>query len=60
MDKDYLSIILGIMSFLLIIITVYFIYILSDFYNDYKCSTTTNIEYFEKHNCIKYYERIGK
>ena len=31
-----------------------------DFYNDYKCSITTNIEYFEKHNCIKYYERVRK
>lgn len=25
-----------------------------NFYNDYQCSTTTDPQYWESHNCIKY------
>lgn len=28
--------------------------VLIDFYNDYQCSTTTDWEYWESHNCIRY------
>ena len=30
------------------------LFVLTDFYNDYKCSTTTDPSYWLKHNCIKY------
>lgn len=28
-----------------------------DFYNNYKCSTTKNIDWFMNNNCMKYVER---
>ena len=28
-----------------------------DFYNDYKCSTTKDIDLFMNNNCMKYVER---
>ncbi len=37
---------------LLIILGI--IFSIVDFYNDYQCSTTTDWEYWESHNCIKY------
>lgn len=35
------------------------IYTIIDFRNDYICSTTTDMNYFVEHNCIRYYERGG-
>lgn len=40
-----------IVSFILFIIIL--IYLIIDFYNDYKCSTRDN-EYFITHNCERY------
>ena len=37
------------------IIFALFVYELIDFHNDYVCNTTTNIEWFEAHNCSKYF-----
>ena len=28
-----------------------------DFYNDYRCSTTKDIDWFMNNNCMKYVER---
>ena len=33
------------------------VFSLLDFYNDYQCSITNNIKYWNDHNCIKYYKR---
>ncbi|MEE3417782.1 MAG: hypothetical protein VZQ62_00415 [Methanosphaera sp.] len=33
------------------------LFALIDLYDDYKCSTTTNIKYWQENNCMKYYER---
>ena len=42
---------------LVCIVLMFIIFIVAvtiDFYNDYKCSTTNSMEYWESHNCIKY------
>ena len=45
-----------VISFILfVIICALFVYTMIDFYNDYVCSTTTNLKWFETHNCIKYF-----
>ena len=33
------------------------LFTLIDLKNDYDCSTTTDINYYNEHNCIKYYKR---
>lgn len=38
-----------------VIICALFVYEMIDFHNDYVCSTTTNLEWFDTHNCIKYF-----
>lgn len=32
------------------------LFTLIDLHNDYICSNTTDIEYYQEHNCMKYYE----
>lgn len=44
-----------ILGIFLIILGILFALI--DLKNDYDCSTTTDINYYNEHNCIKYYER---
>lgn len=47
-----------ILSFLMIIVIILLFLLLrlmTDFYNDYKCSTTTDIKWFNENNCIKYF-----
>lgn len=39
-----------------IIICALFTYTMIDFYNDYKCSTTTDIRWFLDNNCMRYYD----
>lgn len=46
--------ILIILFFIFILLSIIIIYELIDFYNDYVCSTTTNINWYNTHNCIKY------
>lgn len=47
-----------IILYALLFICIYFmiigICILDDFYNDYRCSTTNDVEWFKNHNCIRY------
>lgn len=38
-----------------VIVFTIFVYELIDFHNDYVCSTTTSLEWFNTHNCIKYF-----
>lgn len=49
--KKYLIIIA---IFFILIILGLFIYELIDFYNDYQCSTTNDLEWFLKNNCMRY------
>ena len=47
--------ILIILFSIFIVICALFVYEIIDFHNDYVCSTTTNLEWFDTHNCIKYF-----
>lgn len=37
-----------------LLISAIWVYILVDFYNDWKCSTTTDIKWFIENNCQRY------
>ena len=52
MDNDNILffIICSALFLLILFIGLYWI----DFYNDYKCSTTTDPSYWLKHNCVRY------
>ena len=50
--------VITIIGTLLIILGIGFA--LLDFYSDYKCSTTTDIQYWNSHNCIKYCKECKK
>lgn len=39
-----------------VIIIAGIIYEIVDFYNDYQCSTTRDIEWFIENNCMRYME----
>ena len=47
--------ILIILLFIFMLLFIIFIYELIDFHNDYVCSTTKNLEWFNTHNCKKYF-----
>lgn len=56
MKKEYkVSIVLAVIGILMVISGI--IYGIVDFYNDYKCSTTKDINWFMKNNCMRYVER---
>ena len=56
MRKEYkLAIVLVIIVVLMIVSVI--IYGIVDFYNDYKCSTTKDINWFMENNCMRYVER---
>ena len=56
MRKEYkIVIVLAIIGTLMIVSGV--IYEIFDFYNDYQCSTTTDINWFMENNCMRYVER---
>lgn len=50
-----LAIILGVLGLIIIISVV--IYEAIDFYNDYQCSTSKDINWFMENNCMRYVER---
>lgn len=57
MRKEYkITIVLAIIGALMIVSGV--IYKMVDFYNDYQCSTSQDINWFMKNNCMRYVERI--
>lgn len=49
------NIILIIVGIIIIIMAI--VYQIIDFYNDYQCSTSQDINWFMENNCIKYVER---
>ena len=56
MRKEYkVAILLAIIGALMIVSEV--IYEMVDFYSDYKCSTSQDINWFMKNNCMRYVER---
>ena len=56
MKKEYkVSIVLAVIGILMIVSGI--IYGIVDFYNDYKCSTTNDINWFIDNNCMRYVER---
>ena len=50
-----LSYVLAIIGALMIVSGV--LYEMVDFYNDYKCSTSQDINWFMENNCMRYVER---
>lgn len=52
-DRKYETTIKVLMCVLCIIMLI-FGAVMIDFFNDYQCSTTTDIKYWKTHNCIKY------
>ena len=57
MRKEYkIAIVLAIIGAVMIITGI--IYEIVDFYNDYQCSTSQDINWFMKHGCMRYVERI--
>lgn len=50
-----LSYVLAIIGALMIVSGV--IYEMIDFYNDYQCSTSQDINWFMENNCMRYVER---
>lgn len=56
MRKEYkIAIVLAIIGAVMIISGV--IYEMVDFYNDYQCSTSQDINWFIENNCMRYVER---
>lgn len=56
MRKEYkIAIVLAIIGALMIVSRV--IYEIVDFYNDYQCSTSQDINWFMENNCMRYVER---
>lgn len=53
MNKE-IKVLLVLLSVSLLIYVIWIVYILVDFYNDWKCSTTTDINWFIENNCQKY------
>lgn len=48
------KIMLGLILTILAILIGLFIYVMIDFKNDYDCSTTTDVDWYIEHNCMKY------
>lgn len=56
MRKEYkIAIVLAIIGVVMVVSLV--IYEMIDFYNDYKCSTSQDINWFMENNCMRYVER---
>lgn len=45
---------IALLCLLMVGIGILFVIEIKEFYEDWKCSTTTDIEYFEKNNCIRF------
>lgn len=56
MKKTIKTIAIIIAVILLFILLACGIYEMIDFYNDYKCTTTTDIDWFINNNCMRYYK----
>ena len=54
LEEKWLDIGVIITGCILIAIFGVIVWVLVDFKNDYDCSTTTDIEWYEEHNCIRY------
>lgn len=56
MRKEYkIAIVLAIIGVVMVVSLV--IYEMIDFYNDYQCSTSQDINWFMENNCMRYVER---
>ena len=47
---------IALLCLLMVGIGILFVIEIKDFYEDWKCSTTTDFEYFKKNNCIRFYK----
>ena len=45
---------IALLCLLMVGIGILFVNIINEFYDDWKCSTTTDFEYFKKNNCIRF------
>ena len=53
MNRKQYTILVVLLDVFLILITVA-AFVIYDFYKDYKCSTTTDINWFIENNCLEY------
>lgn len=54
MKENLDDIIMVILILVFIVITLLFLFELKEFYNDYKCSTTTDVTYYNDNNCWRF------
>lgn len=54
MKEKIENIILTILFILFILFMIFVVYEIKDFYDDYKCSTTTDNDYYIKNKCERY------
>ena len=54
MKENLLEIIIVLLILIFIGIGILFVYEIKQFYNDYKCSTTTDINYYVENNCKRF------
>lgn len=54
MKENLLDIIIALLILIFIGIGILFLFEIKEFYNDYKCSTTTDITYYIDNNCRRF------
>lgn len=57
MEKKYKAVIVVLVITGILIGVLIAVYEMVDFYNDYKCSTTRDIDWFMDNNCMRYVEK---
>ena len=57
MKEKRIKIVIALFILMVIILGILFLLEFIDFYNDYKCSTSQDINWFMENNCMRYIER---
>lgn len=54
MKEKRIKIVIALFILMVIILGILFLIEIIDFYNDYKCSTTTDVSYYIDNNCRRF------
>lgn len=54
MKEKFVNIIITLFILMIIVLGILFLIELKDFYDDYKCSTTTDVNYYIDNNCRRF------
>ena len=54
MKENRIKIVIALFILMVIILGILFLLEFIDFYNDYKCSTTTDVSYYIDNNCRRF------